>query len=88
MFILSFISSGFEFWSVYHTSIYKNSELKVFKSIKIFVQLSNNWPNDLFLTNLLLPIKSPVLSAVFGIALFEAVLNSSVGDCLAWSRSF
>ena len=88
MFILSFISSGFEFWPVYHISIYENPELKVFKNIKISVELSNNKPNDLFLTNLLLTIKSPVLSAVFGIALFEAVLNTSVGDCLAWSWSF
>ena len=31
----------------------------------------------------LLPIKSPVPSADFWIALFEAVLNASVADCLA-----
>ena len=37
---------------------------------------------------ILLPIKSPVASAVFSIALFKAVLNASVTDCLAWLRRF
>ena len=36
MFILSSISSGLEFWSVNHTSIYENSELRVFKNIRIY----------------------------------------------------
>ena len=36
----------------------------------------------------LLPMKSSVCSAVFWIALFEAVLDVSVADYLAWSRSF
>ena len=40
------------------------------------------------LSAILLPIKSPVVSAVFWIALFEAVLNASGADCLAWSRIF
>ena len=40
------------------------------------------------LSALLLPIKSPVASAVFWIALFEAVFIASVADCLALSRSF
>ena len=35
-----------------------------------------------------LPIKSPVASAVFWIALFEAVFIASVVDILAVSRSF
>ena len=35
-----------------------------------------------------LPIKSPVASAVFWIALFEAVLSAFAADCLAWWRSF
>ena len=34
---------------------------------------------------ILLPIKSPSASAIFWIALFEAVLGASVADCLAWS---
>ena len=33
MYSLSSISSGLEFWSANHTSIYENSELKVFKKI-------------------------------------------------------
>ena len=39
MFILSSISSGLEFWSVNHTSIYENSELKVFNNIKFLKYL-------------------------------------------------
>ena len=35
MFLFS-ISSGLEFWSVNHTSIYENSELKVLKNVKFF----------------------------------------------------
>ena len=31
-FVLSSISSGLEFWSVNHTSIYENSESKGFKN--------------------------------------------------------
>ena len=48
MFMLSSISSGLEFWSVNHTSIYETSELNAFKNIKINnIRISNNWPNDL-----------------------------------------
>ena len=47
MLALSSISSGLDFWLVNHTSIYRNSELKVFKDIKCFDEISNNWPNDL-----------------------------------------
>ena len=47
MFIVSSISCGLEFWSVIHTSIDENSELKVFKNIKLLGEISNNWPNDL-----------------------------------------
>ena len=47
MFILSSISGALEFWSVNDTSIYENSELKVFKNIKFFGEISSNWPNDL-----------------------------------------
>ena len=35
------------------------------------------------LSTILLQIKSPVASAIFWIALFEAVLSASVSDCLA-----
>ena len=51
MFILSVISSGLKFWSVNHSSIHENSELKVLNNIKFFGEVSNNWPNDLLGTN-------------------------------------
>ena len=35
------------FWSVTHTSIYENSELKVFKDMTFFGKTFNNWPNEL-----------------------------------------
>ena len=38
------------------------------------------------LSTILLPIKSPVASAVFWITFFEAVLIASQADSLAWSR--
>ena len=47
MFLLSSIYSGLEFWSVNNTSIYGNSESKVFKNLKLFGEISNHWPNDL-----------------------------------------
>ena len=37
---------------------------------------------------ILLPIKSPVASAVFWITFSELVLSASVADYLAWKRSF
>ena len=39
MFILSSIFSGLEFLSVNHISIYKNSELRVFKNMKLFAKI-------------------------------------------------
>ena len=36
MFILFSVFSAVEFWSVNHTSMYKNSKLKVSKNIKVF----------------------------------------------------
>ena len=47
MFVLYFVSSGLEFQSVNHTSIYENSELKVFKNIKFLGEISNNSLNGL-----------------------------------------
>ena len=47
IFILSNVSSGLEFWLVNHASIYENSKLNVLKNIKLFGEISNNWPNDL-----------------------------------------
>ena len=46
MFVSSSLSSGLEFWSFNHISIYKNFELKVFKDIKFLGEISNKWPND------------------------------------------
>ena len=51
MLILSSISRGSEFWSVNHTSIHGNSEIKVFKNIKFLGEISSNWRNDLLGTN-------------------------------------
>ena len=42
MLILSSISRGLEFCLVNHTSIYENSESKVFENIKLFGELSTN----------------------------------------------
>ena len=52
MFILSSIFRGLEIWSVNHTSIYENSELKVFENITFLDEISNNWLNDLLGTNI------------------------------------
>ena len=51
MFISSSISSGLEFWSNNHNSIYQNSELNIFENIKFLGEIPNNWPNDLLGTN-------------------------------------
>ena len=51
MFILSSISSGLKFWSVNHNSVNENSELRVFKNIKVLGKISSNLPNDLLRTN-------------------------------------
>ena len=39
MFLSSSISSSLEFWSVNHTLIYENSELKVFKKFLFWIAL-------------------------------------------------
>ena len=44
---LFFISNGLLFWSVSESSIYKNSELKVFRNIRFLFEISNNWPKEL-----------------------------------------
>ena len=58
MFTLSSISSGLEFWLRNHTSIYRNSELDVFKNIRFLVEISYNWPKDLLETNMYKTLKS------------------------------
>ena len=47
MFILSSTSSGLEFWLANYTSMYENSESKVFKNIKFLCEIYNYWPNSL-----------------------------------------
>ena len=44
-----FISSGLEVRSANHTSVYVNSELKVFKSIKVWGDISKNLPSEILL---------------------------------------
>ena len=51
MYILSSTSSGLEFWSENYTSMYENSELKVFDNTKFLGEISSNWLNDLSGTN-------------------------------------
>ena len=58
MLILSSTSSGVEFWSVNQTSIYGNSESKVFKNITFSCEISNNWPNELLGTNVCKTLES------------------------------
>ena len=58
MFILSCISSGLEFWSVNHTSIYESSELNVLKNINFFWEISRNWRNDLLGMNVYKTLES------------------------------
>ena len=58
MFILPSIYIGLEFWLVNHTSIHENSELKVFKNINFLGEISNNWPNDLWRTNVYKTLES------------------------------
>ena len=41
MSVLSSISSGLEYSTVNHTSIYENSKLIVFKNIKFFDEISS-----------------------------------------------
>ena len=48
---LSFISNGWLFWSVNHTSMAWNSELNVSKGIKFVGEIFNKLPNGLFETN-------------------------------------
>ena len=57
-FILSSISNGWLFWSVYHTSMSWNSELNVFKKIWFVGEISNKLPNGLFGTNVYKTLES------------------------------
>ena len=58
MFILSFIFSGLEFWSENYTSLYEHSELKVVQIIKLFGEISTDWPNVLLRANVYKTLES------------------------------
>ena len=47
----SSISSGLDFCSLNHTSIYENSKSNVLKNIKVLGEISSNRPNNLLGTN-------------------------------------
>ena len=47
MFVSPSVSSGLEFLSVNHASIYEDSESNVFKTKQFLVEISNNWPKYL-----------------------------------------
>ena len=47
MFIFSSIFTGLDFWSINHTSIYENSESKVFLKVTFLGEISKNWLNYL-----------------------------------------
>ena len=51
MLILYSIDSSLEFWSVNFTWLYKSSESEGFKKIKVSVEISNNWTNNLLAIN-------------------------------------
>ena len=57
-FILPSISNIWLFWSVNHTSIALNSELHAFKKIKFVGEISSNWPNGSFGTNVYKTLES------------------------------
>ena len=46
MFILFSISRSLEFWLVNHTSTYENTELEVFKNIKLLGEIISNLPSN------------------------------------------
>ena len=57
-FIQSPVSNGWMFWYVSHTSMVRNSEVNIFKAIKLVGIISNKLPNYLFGTNVYKIFKS------------------------------
>ena len=51
MFILSYLSSGLEFWSVNHTSISEKRWSKLYQNITFLGEIANNLSNDLLIIN-------------------------------------
>ena len=58
MFILPCISTGLQFGSVNHTSIYENSKWNNVKNVKYLDEISNNWPNNLLGINIYKTLES------------------------------
>ena len=52
MFIFSSIFTGLDLWSINHTSIYENSESKVFLKVTFLGEISKNWLNYLLGINI------------------------------------
>ena len=61
--------------------------LSIFSSFVSELFCGEAFENLVILSAILFTIKSLVVSAVFWIALFEALLSASQADFLAWSRS-
>ena len=49
--VSSSISKRLGFWSVNHASMYKHYELNVFKNMKFYGEISNNWPSNILGAN-------------------------------------
>ena len=58
MCLLCYFAIVSEFWSVKLTSMYENSEWKVFKNIKISEEVCNNWQNNLLAINVFKTLES------------------------------
>ena len=58
MFILFSISNALKFWSVNDASIYELLDQRFPNVIKFSSEISNNWPNDLCLTNMCKALES------------------------------
>ena len=56
--MLNQIAHYFDNLIFFYTSIYENSELKVLKNIKVFSEISRNWPNDLLGANIYKALES------------------------------
>ena len=80
--IICFLSSGdiYLFLGVSISISFFISSLSLHNSLEVFFFECNSVETPVILSAILLPIKSPVASAVFWIALFEAVFIASVVD--------
>ena len=101
MFILSSVSSGLEFWLVNDTSIYENSELKVFKNIAFFGEIFSNRPNALLGTKVYKTVesclyyKTSIISRCGTFSLFSSLVikhlilpTNFIVSCIKSSRQY